>query len=103
MSRRSEYDAHNAMKPKSYAEGYIDGQRAARNKAQQKRDREALSALITWMAWRTAGRCKGYRMNRLLPAVQPGPDNPPAWFWIADLAVWVVIGVIAWKALPWLF
>lgn len=42
-------------------------------------------------------------MNRLLPAVQPGPDNPPAWFWIADLAVWAVIGVIAWKALPWLF
>lgn len=45
MSRQSEYDAHQHMRPKKYSQGYLDGQR----------DRKALTALYIWIACFVSG------------------------------------------------
>lgn len=56
---RNEHDANRAMHPKTYAQGYIDGQRVARNLAQRKRDQAALTVLYMWTACFLAGLALG--------------------------------------------
>lgn len=44
MSRQNEHDAHRALRPKSYAEGYLDAKRE-------------LKHLLTDLAYTWAARC----------------------------------------------